>query len=732
MIPSRKRKSRTTIYREVRRRVEEDLRGEGTTSSVSGTNSVHSEDEPINHNFANSDDEGSKVSNDPLPNSSTIMCGDSDSSFSNCSWDSSNSRNLHNFSSFSFDSFNASDSELPDSSDDSSSCGSHCSSHYDSICGSISDADDNPLPMPAAPPIEDPPSITEALRNWSSVNNISNLAFGKLIIALQPFFPSLPKDPRTILGTSGSNVSGMEEMDGGDYHYFGLKNTLLQIVQASKPSSNILWLSFNVDGLSLFKDTNEQLWPILCKVIDSKIPPLPVSAWYGHVHASLDNYFKDFVPELKELLQNGFEAEGEQYSVRIHSFVCDAPATAYVKGIKLHSGSHGCGKCVQRGVWLGRMTYPLMNSPLRTDETFRARTHKKHHKELSPLTDVGFGMISCFPHDYLHLICEGVVKRTFDWLLNGAKNVKRPEISAETAERISRRIRILKKWWPRDFSRKPRPLSAFGRYKATELRSLLLYLAGVVLKRTNLRIEYYKHFLKLHAAITILCREDLQHRIDDADAMLREFVAESKVLYGPEFVVYNVHNLLHLANDCRKFGKLDNFSAFQYENELHVIKNMVKGRSKPLQELVNRLRIRYKIKSLKSRAITLDDGFVRKSSWSKGPTTGLLGYSFSKFNINGRTISTLQGDNALFLSNNSVVLASNFIETKNGDFVVGKRFLRYTDFYVDPIPSSELGIYQADKLSNHFKKWPISMIKSKAMVLPLKSRGNFVVYPLCN
>jgi len=41
-----------------------------------------------------------------------------------------------------------------------------------------------------------------------------------------------------------------------------------------------------------------------------------------------------------------------------------------------------------------------------------------------------------------------------------------------------------------------------------------------------------------------------------------------KVLYGPGMMVYNVHGLMHLADDVRVFGALDNFSVFPFENKL--------------------------------------------------------------------------------------------------------------------------------------------------------------------
>ncbi|KAG1664804.1 hypothetical protein GQR58_019670 [Nymphon striatum] len=60
-------------------------------------------------------------------------------------------------------------------------------------------------------------------------------------------------------------------------------------------------------------------------------------------------------------------------------------------------------------------------------------------------------------------------------------------------------------------------------------------------------------------------------------------------IYGAENVVYNVHNLMHLPDDVRRFGALDNISAFVFENYLGKLKKMVRKPQFVIQQLVNRI-----------------------------------------------------------------------------------------------------------------------------------------------
>jgi len=57
-----------------------------------------------------------------------------------------------------------------------------------------------------------------------------------------------------------------------------------------------------------------------------------------------------------------------------------------------------------------------------------------------------------------------------------------------------------------------------------------------------------------------------------ANNLLRQFVTEYPEYYGNEYVTYNVHGLVHIANFVKIHGPLDKFSAFKFENILQIIK----------------------------------------------------------------------------------------------------------------------------------------------------------------
>ncbi|EFX74904.1 hypothetical protein DAPPUDRAFT_56564, partial [Daphnia pulex] len=77
-----------------------------------------------------------------------------------------------------------------------------------------------------------------------------------------------------------------------------------------------------------------------------------------------------------------------------------------------HTSFHGCERCNVVGrTKMKRRVFKSLNARLRTDASFRAERDKPHHKERTPLLNLGIDMVKCFPLDYMHLVCLGTFKR---------------------------------------------------------------------------------------------------------------------------------------------------------------------------------------------------------------------------------------------------------------------------------------------------------------------------------
>jgi len=86
---------------------------------------------------------------------------------------------------------------------------------------------------------------------------------------------------------------------------------------------------------------------------------------------------------------------------------------------------------------------------------------------------------------------------------------------------------------------------------------------GLLLCHIFCQINTISTILYFSVAISLLANPKVCGLYCDyANDLLCTFVNNALALYGHEVMVYNVHGLVHLAEDVMKFGCLENFSAF--------------------------------------------------------------------------------------------------------------------------------------------------------------------------
>lgn len=316
----------------------------------------------------------------------------------------------------------------------------------------------------------------------------------------------------------------------------------------------------------------------------------------------------------------------------------------------------------------------------------------------------------------MHLVCLGVVKKMIRcWVESGPKKCK---LSARKIDEISSLIKVCRNHYPVEFSRRPRPIKLFKYWKATEFRAFILYIGPVVLRNMLPNNGLYKHFLILHCAIYILCNDICQDSIWRVYAhnLLHCFVQNVSVFYSEEFLVYNVHNLLHLAGDVYNFGSLDSFSAFPFENFMSKIKRLVRSHSMPLEQVAKRLGEKSNIYTVPRKTIT-----VKK----KGGIIKTIPFN------SDCTLSTNSCDSCFVTHSGDIVVVKaieSYSKSGSNSYILKCNcFLNKTDFYTEPIKSSKLGIYKVSGTKRINIR--LSHINKKCLLLPADNVGSFVSKP---
>ncbi|KAJ8044055.1 hypothetical protein HOLleu_11408 [Holothuria leucospilota] len=599
---------------------------------------------------------------------------------------------------------------------------------FDSERGSSSGESDTDLPPPVqfsdSSDANVEPDLVDELSNWSIEHNISHTALSGLLNILKGHHPELPRDPRTLLGTTTSH--DIKSISGGSYFHFGVQTGLLSKVHLLKflDPANEIHMQINIDGLPLFKSANDQFWPILGMISNCELKePFVIGLFYGKCKPCDLTFLEEFVSDIRNLQNNGLMYKEKNIPFKVTAVLCDTPARALVKRVKGHSGYSGCDKCTQRGVYLDKITFPEMDAPLRTDASFLDMIDEAHHLGPTPLNDLNIGMVSAFPLDYMHLACLGVMRRLIRFWVKGPLKTR---LGPRVVQEISRTLVTLKEFIPSEFARKPRELKDFERWKATEFRQFLLY-TGPLALLGKLSDPLYQNFLLLSVSMYILlspkyCLEYCQY----ARSLLVMFVQHFGQIYGKNMITYNVHGLIHLPFEVHQFGALDNISCFPFESYLGRLKRVVRKPSFPLEQAVRRLLEEADKRQLQP---VQDAPVLYRKMHHAGPNIpGIKVVSMWK-EIQMKKFKTniSKGNNCVQIGN-EIVLVRNFITSTQGSFVLYQKFKERRDFFQYPLDSSQLGIVLVSNLSDDMQYAPVEKISEKLVLLPFKT--SFLAVPM--
>lgn len=251
-----------------------------------------------------------------------------------------------------------------------------------------------------------------------------------------------------------------------------------------------------------------------------------------------------------------------------------------------------------------------------------------------------------------------------------------------------------------------------------ESRLFLLYTGQIVLKKI-INKECYENFMSLNIAMIILLSSDYSFLLDYGRQLLDFFVMSYQNIYGPQFVSHNVHGLLHLCDDYEQYGPLHNCFTFIFENYMKELKSFVRKHEKPLQQVINRYNEKCSANTLNNNFNTNDQQSVEKPVLkyihNNGPLidniTGSQYYIFLFKNIKINVKE--EKDSFVLTKTNEVVKCLNFCQNGDNMYVIGYKFKITKSFYVDPIDSKKLDIFEVQKLSKNIKHWTVFDLKKK-------------------
>lgn len=549
-----------------------------------------------------------------------------------------------------------------------------------------------------------------------------------------------PADVRSLIG-SIRRVSNIRAIGVGSYYNFGLESGLKKVIPSlcAKPGSTVN-LQFNVDGLPIYKSAQKGFWPILCRCgIDSTWSKVFIVGlfWGKGKPSSVHDFLDEFVNELYDLIVSGIDILGFHVDVVCHSFICDAPARSYVKCIKSFNAEKGCERCDVQGLgapgpvaekeYIGLRFFDT-NCNLRTNQSFRTQVDSDHHHDflLSPLCRLNIDLVRDIPIDYMHLVLLGVVKKCLMHWSGNVKNKGRKfhvhRIGGPSLKIVNEKLELCSVQMTVEFQRRPRSLVDLNFFKATEFRNIVCYLFPFVFHEAFPCSNVYRHYCLLFVAMRLLLRpncspDDMQY----CRTLLKNFVESCPGVYGNGFMVYNVHNLIHLPDDYSRFGCLDNISAFPFESYMQTLKSYVKRPGRELEQVVKRV---HELDTFSRPIADSPSVAILKQCHSLGPILDFVPSEVKQFRecaLYGKLLKVNSKDDTVHCSY-GYCRAVNILRRDDHVFVIVRPFVNTVDVFDYPCPSSAVGVVFCDSLSNSLKSVHIRDV-TKCLRVDFKDRS---------
>ncbi|KAF4527724.1 hypothetical protein B566_EDAN012987 [Ephemera danica] len=558
-------------------------------------------------------------------------------------------------------------------------------------------------------------NVKKELAEWVVKSGTSRSATASLLKILRnvPGLEGLPQNRGSLVQTEKEAVQ-LKLVPPGEYFHFGLENGLRVALRQTYVNLQALQgtaikILVNIDGVSLAKSSYSQLIPILglaSNLSGSKV--FRIGIYHGNKKPdNIFEFFDDFVSESIQLVTNGIVFDGANHSVRISGFIMDLPAKSFAINTKGHA-----------------------DCELRTDDSFRAQNDPDHHNGNTPLVNIPhFDMVKGIPIEPFHQEIIGAAKNKLKRLHKESPTRLRREVRNALSDEMGRMAPHI----PWEFARKPRNLDYLDKFKGTELRLFLKYLCPVVLKKIlngdPVNEDHYTHFVSLHITSRMLSGNPSPVEIDYCEQLLRNFVIDYRTLHGEVSITQNIHSLIHLANDVRIFGSLENFSAFPFENENGLIRRELKFGNTPLKQLVKRHQESTKnirVKRSKAPSITVTFSHPR----AHGPVAAnCVGPYFKMAHYHCYKIGVSHPNNCIMTKDHKVHLVENiaFSNVLQKNVLIAREYLRKQDLYEEPRRSSSIYIYVVSELGPLQALDP-DAVESKCVRLPVEE--NFAVLPL--
>lgn len=179
--------------------------------------------------------------------------------------------------------------------------------------------------------------------------------------------------------------------------------------------------------------------------------------------------------------------------------------------------------------------------------------------------------------------------------------------------------------------------------------------------------------------------------------------------------MYNVHSLLHIVDDVKLYGNLDNYSAFPFESFMFKIKTMLHSFNHPLAEICNRIE-----ESNFCHTVSETKKQVEFKKQDKMYANIYREIVFPSYVIN------CTNRDKWFIGKNGQVYSFEYCENVNKNVIVyARQIVDKSAFYNVPISSDKFEIFKSNGKLSGILKINLDLVHKKVFSMPI---GDIIVF----
>lgn len=196
-------------------------------------------------------------------------------------------------------------------------------------------------------------------------------------------------------------------------------------------------------------------------------------------------------------------------------------------------------------------------------------------------------------------------------------------------------------------------------------------------------------------------------------AALESYVTLCRILYGRQFLSYNVHALSHLTPDIETLGTLESFSTFPFENNMPKMRKCIRKLHSSLQQIYKRLCEN----DYNTAPFNHNVDIQITQPHADGPLLenfpGNIWHQFHKLEVGKFKFATSLRDSSCALKYSRICLLRNILNFEKQTFFIVHHYRTVLSMFNTGISSDVVGVYNCSNLSSRLEAVNIRDVKSK-------------------